>query len=92
MERFAPGRGTDFLVAYKLASGEAAMMGRDPETGKLWTEVRRNFIARHVKQASLNEKSFWTREGWPSPRHLALLMWAYTPTPERTAEWLHRLP
>ena len=39
IERMAPNRGTAFLTAYKLASGEPSMLGRDPTTGKLWTEV-----------------------------------------------------
>ena len=89
IERLAPNRGTAFLTAYKLASGEVSMLGRDPSTGRLWPEVRRNFIRRHVAQARTLREGFWTKAGQPTPRHLALLMWAYTPTPERTAAWLH---
>ena len=90
IEPLAPNRGTAFLVAYKLASGEYSMLGRDPQTNMLWTEVRRNFINRHEQQAKKLREPYWNKEGTPTPRHLALLMWAYTPTPERTQEWLRR--
>lgn len=89
IEHLAPNRGKDFLTAYKLASGEVSFLGRDPATSKLWTEVRRNFLNRHEAQARQLREKFWTPAGRPTPRHLAMLMWAYTPTPERTAEWIH---
>jgi hypothetical protein len=80
-----------FLAAYKLASGEPAMLGRNPLTQKLWAEERTNFINRHYRQARQNRESFWDKTGNPSRRHLMLIMWAYTPTHEKTAAWLQRL-
>lgn len=80
-----------FLAAYKLASGEPAMMGRNPDTQKLWLDERRNFIKRQVQQAKKNREAFWTPEGQPTRRHLMLMIWAYTPTPERTAVWFRTL-
>jgi len=80
-----------FLAAYKLASGEPAMLGRNPMTQKLWAEERTRFINRHYQQARQNRESFWDKKGHPSRRHLMLMMWAYTPTPEKTAEWIGRI-
>ena len=79
-----------FLAAYKLVSGEPAMLGRNPITQKLWADERRNFINRHYNQAKQNRESFWGKDGNPSRRHLMLMMWAYTPTPEQTSAWLMR--
>jgi hypothetical protein len=81
-----------FLAAYKLASGEPILMGREPKSQKPWSMVRRNFINRHLLQASKVEKSFWLPSGQPTRRHLMLLMWAYTPTTEQTAAWVRSLP
>ena len=77
-----------FVAAYKLASGDWTAMGRDAFSGELWETRRANFIARHMKQAKRGGEKFWTPSGFPTRRHLALIMWAYTPTPRRTAKWL----
>lgn len=79
-----------FLAAYKLASGDAYAMGRDHFSGQLWEDRRTNFIKRHVEQARRRREAFWTKSGQPTRRHLALMMWAYTPTPSKTLAWLNR--
>ena len=81
---------TGFLAAYKLQSGDPYAMGRDGFTGRMWSERRRNFIHRNEQAAKIRSESWW-RNGEPTRRHLALIMWAYTPTPQRTALWLKTL-
>ena len=78
-----------FLAAYKLASGDPYAMGRDQFSGQLWEDRRTYFIKRHVEQARRRRESFWTKSGQPTRRHLALMMWAFTPTPGKTISWVH---
>ena len=75
--------GRGFLTAYKVVSGEPAMLGRDPHSGKHWTEVLRLFI---------NEQMWLSRRKGevPSRRHLALAMWGYSPTPRKLRNWVIR--
>jgi hypothetical protein len=79
-----------FLAAYKLASGEPSMMGRNPSSGHLWADERTRLINRHYAQARQNREKFW-KNGLPTRRHLMLMMWAFTPTPEITAQWIENL-
>lgn len=79
-----------FLAAYKLASGEPSMMGRNPSSGHLWADERTRLINRHYAQARQNREKFW-KNGLPTRRHLMLMMWAFTPTPEITAQWVASL-
>ena len=46
------------------------------------------FGNRFVQQAKINREKWWTKKGHPTRRHLALIMWAYSPTPRRVADWL----
>ena len=83
--------GRGFLSAYRVVSGEPAMLGFDPHSGKHWTEVRRLFVNRFVQAARKGGEKMWLprRKGEvPSRRHLALAMWAYSPTPRRLRNWL----
>ena len=77
--------GRGFMRAYESAGGHPTRMGNESTSGQLWTKRRTNFIKRHSAQLD---------EGWengePTRRHLALMMWAYTPTPQRTRQWLRR--
>ncbi|MFA5053242.1 MAG: hypothetical protein WC565_04250 [Parcubacteria group bacterium] len=63
-----------FLRAYETAGSARAL---SPE----WRAKREGFIARHMAQAS-NEPWF-DAKGRPTRRHLALIMWAYSPQPSR---------
>ena len=80
-----------FMAAYKLASGDPYSMGRDHFSGQLWEDRRTNFIKRHVEQAKRRRENFWTKQGGPTRRHLALMMWGFTPTPHRTMRWIQAL-
>jgi len=82
-----------FMTAYKLAGGEPTLLGIDHESGQHWTEKRRLFVNRHLGAARKREEKMWLKrkgEWIPSRRHLALIMWAYTPTPNRLGKWLRR--
>lgn len=64
-----------FVAAYRAAGG-------DPERMSAWWRTRRrNFVARHLAQAVSRDEPTW-RDGVPSRRHLALIMWAYSPLGE----------
>lgn len=83
--------GRGFLTAYKVVSGEPAMLGRDPHSGKHWTEVRRLFVNRMIQAAKKGNERMWLprRKGEvPSRRHLALAMWGYSPTPRKLRNWV----
>jgi len=80
-----------FMAAYKLASGDPYSMGRDRFSGQLWEDRRTNFIKRHVEQAKRRRENFWTKQGKPTRRHLALMMWGFTPTPQKTLGWIQAL-
>lgn len=61
-----------FLAAYRAADG-------DPERlSAAWRKRRQGFIARHLAQALSRGEPPW-RDGAPSRRHLALIMWAWSP-------------
>lgn len=47
-----------------------------------WRDKRERFIARHVVQAEANGEP-WFRKGMPTRRHLALIMWGYSPQPSK---------
>jgi hypothetical protein len=79
-----------FLTAYKIAGGDPYAMGRDGYSGQLWEDRRSRFISRHMAQANRTNEKLW-RNGHPSRRHLSLMMWGYTPTPDKTMDWLRGL-
>lgn len=70
-----------FVPTYRAA-------GRPQNMSEAWVSKRRGFIARHVAQG---QKEGWWKNGHPTRRHLALIMWAYTPTPARTVAYAERL-
>ena len=79
-----------FVRAYEKArtKGKLGTMS-DPKFGQNWHERRDSFIARHMAQLpSDSNSSGWKADGSPTNRHLGLMMWAYTPTPAKTKEWL----
>ena len=61
-----------FLPAYKRA-GSAVRLSDD------WRRKREAFIARHMAQIEQRYEPLWGPDGWPTRRHLALIMWAYSP-------------
>ena len=62
-----------FLTAYKRASGRLDRMT------EAWRRKREAFIARHKAQALANDEPLWLKDGLPTRRHLAMIMWAWSP-------------
>lgn len=63
-----------FLAKYK----RHGQIGLDP----YWWQRRKNFIARHMAQLIARGEPLFTEYGDPTRRHLALIMWAYSPDPK----------
>lgn len=61
-----------FLPAYKHAGSASALPDH-------WLRTREAFIARHMAQVESRNEPLWDLDGHPSRRHLALIMWAYSP-------------
>ena len=51
-----------------------------------WCRKREGFIERHMAQVRKRHEPLW-KNGQPTRRHLALVMWAYSPTPAKLAAW-----
>lgn len=82
-----------FLAAYRLAQGQPHVMGTDPYSGENWSVRRHKYIERLL--AAMTKDKYpngWDDRGQPTRRHLALMLWAYTPTPRRFAAWLKAQP
>jgi hypothetical protein len=65
-----------FLPVYKRAGSSA-------KVDEYWRNRREAFIARHMAQVEQRNEPLWDRDGLPSRRHLALIMWAYSPDADR---------
>jgi hypothetical protein len=63
-----------FLTAYKRAGGRPERLPNG------WLEKREAFIKRHMAQVRYRGEPLMDR-GLPTRRHLALIMWAYSPRP-----------
>lgn len=53
-----------------------------------WLRRRHGFLARHTRQMQLNGEALWQRSGVPTRRHVALIVWAYSPDPVGVRRWL----
>lgn len=77
-----------FLHAYRRAVGDPDQLDRHGPSGQSWRDRRNNFVARHRAQGG----PWWEKDddgnSVPTRRHLALIIWAMTPTPKRLARWL----
>jgi hypothetical protein len=72
-----------FMGAYRKAGG-------DPDRlSDWWIDRRNNFNARHMAQVKKRGEALW-KDGYPTRRHLALIMWAYSPTPAKLAAFLRK--
>lgn len=71
-----------FWPAFKRARGKFTALGQDAHSGQAWRDRRNNFVARHLAQIKTKGEPLWVN-GLPTPRHLALIIWAYTPDPEK---------
>ena len=61
-----------FLAALRRAGSVAALSVE-------WRRKREAFIARHMAQVEARGEALWDDEGNPTRRHIALIMWAYSP-------------
>jgi hypothetical protein len=70
-----------FLTAYSRAGGDPNRLS------DWWADRRDAFVARHMAQVHAKGEALW-QDGLPTRRHLALIAWAYSPSPaklERTS-------
>lgn len=73
-----------FLWRYREAGG-------DPEAlSAAWQDKRDGFVARHGVQMRAEGDGTGWRDGRPTRRHLALAVWAWSPSPRRLASWLQK--
>ena len=56
-------------------------VGSPQRLSDAWKRKRDGFIARHVAQAKASGEKWFQADGSPTRRHLALIMWAYSPVP-----------
>ena len=64
-----------FLTAYREVNGHAARLS------DAWRQRREAFIARHLAQLEQRGEPILGADGKPTRRHLALIMWAFSPKP-----------
>lgn len=80
-----------FLEAYRRAGGEPEALGYYSAPSSTcvesWRTRRNNFVARHMAQVMVRQEPLWTASGEPTRRHLALAVWAYSPTPKAFQDW-----
>lgn len=77
-----------FVAAYAAVEGRPHVLAQRLATGQqTWAERRDAFLRRHLAQAKANGETWW-KDGRPTRRHLALVAWAYSPTPQRLKRWL----
>lgn len=62
-----------FLTAYRRAGGDPNRLS------DYWANRRDNFVKRHMSQVKRRGEPLW-ESGQPTRRHLALIMWAYSPS------------
>jgi len=74
-----------FVWQYRQASGDPELLT------PAWERKREGFIARHMGQVQARGESLWTDRGLPTRRHLALIMWAYSPDRARLARLTRRI-
>lgn len=73
-----------FMGAYRRAGGDPRRLSA------WWVNRRNNFNKRHMAQVKKRGEPLW-RNGVPTRRHLALIFWAYSPTPKRLDAFLRRI-
>jgi hypothetical protein len=64
-----------FLTAYREARGQPERLD------DFWWRRRAGFLARHLAQVEKNGEELFDPRGRPTCRHLALIAWAFSPTP-----------
>jgi hypothetical protein len=73
-----------FMRAYERARGDRRRLAsmKVPGKNRSWLDERDGFVARHLSQLRTNREPLWREDGTPTDRHLALIMWAYSPAGE----------
>ena len=71
-----------FLPAYRRAGGRLSDMGRARD-GTRWATKRAAFLRRHLAQMIANQEPLFEESGRPTRRHLALIMWGFSPVARR---------
>ena len=88
-----------FMQAYAKVNGRHSSLKTFPvkkskPEGQTWLERRESFCARHLAQMRKNKRPFFETsgkyKGTPTRQHLGLIMWAYSPYPERLRSVLHK--
>lgn len=69
-----------FFPQYKRAGGDPDRL--DP----WWRNRRNNFVKRHMAQLEAGDEPLVDQDGLPTRRHLALIMWAYSPMSDAKLE------
>lgn len=77
-------RSEGFVPEYRKAGGDPNHMS------DYWANRRDGFIKRHMAQVKLRGDPLWDKDGNPTRRHLALVMWAYSPHATRLSTWMKR--
>jgi len=81
-----------FLEKYRQARGEPSRLDNMLFSAqKTWVGRRNDFVRRHMAAARKNGEVFWYSDGSPTRRHLALMMWAYSPDLPRMKLWFAAL-
>lgn len=70
----------------QVARSSRGFLTQYKRTGQLmldpwWRNRRNNFISLHMAQLIDNDEPLFKDDGTPTRRHLALIMWAYSPVP-----------
>jgi len=73
-----------FFTQYKKVGGRFAQL--DP----WWRNRRNNFVNRHMAQVRKHGEKLVDSQGRPTRRHLALIMWAYSPFPAKSLKKMLR--
>lgn len=76
-----------FISQYRKAKGNPKSMTAE------WIKKRDAFVDRHMAQVKKGNEKLWetmksTGKTRPTKRHLALMMWAYTPDTAKVKKWL----
>lgn len=81
-----------FGPAFLRAKGDPDKLGRRTRDGQAWRDVRNAFVARHMAQVRQNGEALFTASGDPTPRLVALAVWAHVPSRQRRRyiTWLRR--
>lgn len=80
-----------FGPAFVRAKGNPDRLGVRSKDGQHWRSVRNGFVARHMAQVKKNQEGlFYNSDGSPTPRLIALAVWAYAPSQakRRYINWL----